>query len=188
MIPDRSRVIVEEHLRNFFAGHACQEKRWTTGPRFDEIPRLSVLEFSPGPKSNQWMYATLGGYELSDDPRLELILVAPEQNDRQVELLTMTAWYHSRHRLGNSHTIPIGEPWLPGSSLDHYLISTPYPFGPNLELCNLDNAHVHILWLLPITTQERDFKINAGMEALEQRFDDVGIEYWKPDRKSTVPY
>ena len=183
---NQSRSIVEQHLRDFLADHTCEEFYWRAGPRHDEVPRLSVLEFAPGPKRRGWVYATLGGYELCDDPRLEFVLVAPKQNYRHVELLTMAAWYHGRHTLGNGHTLPIREPWLPGSELDHYLVSTPYPFGPDLELCNLVDAHVHVKWLLPITASEREFKVNEGLEALEQRFDDVGIEYWNPNRESVV--
>ena len=52
--------------------------------------------------------------------------------------------------------------------------------------CHLPEGHLHVLWLLPITAAEREFKLRAGVEALEQRFDDCGLEYWDPQRVSVV--
>jgi hypothetical protein len=40
--------------------------------------------------------------------------------------------------------------------------------------------------LLPITDEERNFKIKNGVDALEERFEDVGLEYWNPTRDSVV--
>jgi hypothetical protein len=145
-----------------------------------------VVEFAPGPKSQLWVYATIGAWEARNDPRLEFVLVAPKQDLRHVELLFMAAWYHGRRALGRGHTLPIGEPWLPGSDCDFLLVSTPYPFGPNLEICNLPDGHVHILWLLPITTAEREFKVREGLEALEQRFETGALKFWLPGRGSVV--
>jgi suppressor of fused protein SUFU len=45
---------------------------------------------------------------------------------------------------------------------------------------------VDVLWLLPITQAERDFKVAHGLEALEQRFDNSALEYWDICRKSVV--
>ena len=65
-------------------------------------------------------------------------------------------------------------------------MSQPYPFGPDLEVCNFPGGHVHVVWLLPITAAERDFKVREGLEALEQRFDACGLKYWVPGRESAV--
>jgi hypothetical protein len=161
---------VWHHLRTFFAGHTCKERLWTRGPAVEVLPRLRVAEFAPGPKTGLWVYATVGGWEAREDPRLEFLIAAPEQDKRQVELLTMTAWYHRQRGLGTEYTFPIGEQWLPGSACDFFLVSLPYPFGPQLEVCNFSDWHLHVLWLLPITTAEREFKVREGQEALEQRF------------------
>lgn len=98
----------------------------------------------------------------------------------------MTVFYNRGGKLDIGHTLPIGEPWLPGSSCDHLLVSVPYPFGQELQTCHVGDRHVEFLWLLPITTSERDFKLSAGLEALESRFDDVGLKYWQPNRTSVV--
>jgi hypothetical protein len=114
------------------------------------------------------------------------LIAAPEQNERHVELLFMAAWYHRCEGLGAGHTLLIGEPWLPDSACNFFLVSLPYPFGPELEVCHLSESHLHVLWLLPITATEREFKKREGLEALEQRFDECGLEFWLPDRPSVI--
>lgn len=186
MAHSEPNVVIRQHLREFFAGHACQDHVWTLGPAQDELPRLRVIEFAPGPKTGLWVYVTVGAWEACEDPRLEFLIAAHEQDLRQAELLFMSAWYHRHHGLGIGHTIPIGEHWLPGSKCEFFLVSLPYPFGPQLEVCNFPDWHLHVLWLLPITAAEREFKIREGFEALEQRFDASAIEYWAPGRPSAV--
>jgi hypothetical protein len=181
-----ANAFIRQHLRGFFARHTCEEHQWTLGPAVDELPRLRVAEFAPGPKTGLWVYATIGAWEARDDPRLEFLIAAPERDQRHVELATMAAWYHGSRGLGVGHTLPIGEPWLPGATCDFFLVSLPYPFGPELEVCNLSDGHLHVLWLLPITAAEREFKVREGVEALEQRFDACALEYWVRDRASAV--
>jgi hypothetical protein len=105
---------------------------------------------------------------------------------RHVELLTMAAHYHRSQGLGLGHTLPIGEPWLEGSACDGLLVSRPYSFGPDPEVCRLNKKHPYFLWLPPITSAERAFKVEYGLDALEQRFENCGLEYWNPERDSVV--
>lgn len=177
--------VIRHHLRRFFTGHTSEEYQWMLGPAVEELPRLRVVEFAPGPKTGLWSYVTVGSWE-AHEQRLEFLIAAPEQDQRHVELLTMVAWYHGRHGLGVGHTVALGEPWLPGSSCEFFLVSLPYPFGPDLEICNFADWHLHVLWLLPITAAEREFKVREGVELLEQRFDACELEYWVPDRASAV--
>ena len=79
-----------------------------------------------------------------------------------------------------------GEPWVPGSTLDHMLVSLPYPYGPDLERLALDGREVQLLWLLPITRSECDHKRTHGLEALEALFDDAPLEYWDARRRPVV--
>jgi hypothetical protein len=65
-------------------------------------------------------------------------------------------------------------------------VSLPYPFGPDLQLCHVGDRHVDFLWLLPITEQERAFKVAHGQEALEARFDEIGLRYWEIHRDSAI--
>lgn len=178
--------VILQHLLGFFVDHSWKEYRWTLGPAIEELPRLRVIEFGPGPKTELWVYVTVGAWEAHKESRVEFLIVAPEKDQRHVELVTMAAWYHGQQELGVGHTLPIGEPWLPGSSCEFFLVSPPYPFGPDLEVCNFTDWHLHVQWLLPITAAERDFKVREGVEALEQHFDECALEYWILDRKSVV--
>jgi hypothetical protein len=106
-----------------------------------------------------------------------------------VELLAMNAYYHAGppdQRLDLGHTVPIGEPWLPGSACDHALISAPYPWGTDLEVCDWVGGHARLLWYLPITEAERDHKRDRGLEALEQRFEDARLDFADSNRASVA--
>ena len=39
---------------------------------------------------------------------------------------------------------------------------------------------------LPISEAERDLKVSSGLEALESRFEETGLQYWQVDRASVV--
>jgi len=187
MKPDSVYAALRRHSKEFFTGHRYKEEVWTLGPGPEVLPRLRVACLSPGPRTGLWVYVTVGAWEVrSGDVMLEFLITAPAADLRHVELLTMAAYYHRTQGLGLGHMLPIGEPWLEGSACDGLLVSRPYPFGPELEMCCLGERHMHLDWLLPITTAERVFKVERGQEALEQRFDACGLEYWKPSRASAV--
>jgi len=179
---------LETHTRDFFAGHEVADFIWPLGPTQKMWPRFRVLCVSPGPKSNLWVYVSLGAWEINraKGSSLEFMIFAAEESPRHIELLAMTAHYHFNHNLGLGHTFPIGEPWLEGSNCNHLLVSLPYPFGPALEVCEVDGEHIHLCWLLPITLAERDFKTQYGLEALEELFDTRKLEYWSVGRASVV--
>ncbi|MER6434349.1 suppressor of fused domain protein [Streptomyces sp900105245] len=82
--------------------------------------------------------------------------------------------------------MPIGEPWVPGSTCDHLLISLPYLHGPDLEHCPLPGGHARILWTLPVTTAEIEFRRCHGHEALEQLLDEAEIIPTDPFRASAA--
>jgi hypothetical protein len=150
-----------------------------------------VARIGPGPRINLWTYVSLGCWRSTQTHGhgLEFVIASQDENPRMAELVAMTAYYHSgpnSQRLDHGHTLPIGEPWLPGSSCDHLLVSLPYPYGADFEICAWRDGHARMLWLLPITEAERDFKVANGMEALEQRFEDAGLRYWDSYRASVV--
>jgi hypothetical protein len=177
---------VRRHICGFFAGHACEEHEWALGPAAGEMPWLRVAEFGPGPQSDLRNYVTLGACDARKETRLEFLISALHSDLRHVELLFMTAWYHRHEHLNWGHTLPLGEAWLPGSKCDHFLVSLPYPFGPKLEECEVSGMRVRVLWLLPITAAEREFNAQHGLDALEQKFEDAGLDYWSESRDSVV--
>jgi hypothetical protein len=151
-------------------------------------PWFRVLRFAPGPRTGLWCYISLGASLLSPpgNKRLEFLLTTEKESPRAVELLAMVAHYHRDRHLNMFHSLPIGQPWLDGATCDHFLVSLPYPFGEDLEVCDLSDTRVQILWLLPITRAEFEFKKANGVDALEELFDKAAIEYWRIDRESVV--
>jgi hypothetical protein len=182
--------IVETHARRFFRDHAAHFHD-AAGPVTQRLPGFRVMVIEPGPTTEFWTYLTIGAHLVRHaDQANEFLLSAPAVHDAHVELLAMVAHYHAspraEDRLGVGHTVPIGRPWLPDSACDHLLVSLPYPFGRKLEQCEDVHGQIQILWLLPITRAERDFKIAHGLEALEQRFESGGLHYWDPRRASLI--
>ncbi|MFF7314053.1 suppressor of fused domain protein [Streptomyces sp. NPDC008137] len=82
--------------------------------------------------------------------------------------------------------MPIGDPWVPGSICDHLLISLPCLHGPDLEHCAVPGGHARIVWTLPVTTAEIEFRRSHGHEALEQLFDEAEIIPTDPFRASVA--
>jgi hypothetical protein len=122
---------VADHHQRFFSGHDITERDQITGPIASRVPDFFVHEIAPGPRYAGWTYASLGVREAVPTPGghgPEFLLSAPRRDERLVELVAMTASYHAgppRQRLDLGHTVPIREPWLPGSSRDYLLVSRP---------------------------------------------------------------
>jgi hypothetical protein len=179
---------VFRHVGGFFAGHEVRSLSFDRGPIQRVLPGFHTIQVDPGPRLSQTTYVSVGaGFPDDGEEHLEFVTVASPPSARHVELLAMTSHYHrTGERLGLGHTFPIGEPWVPGSSLDHFLVSLPYPFGPQLEHLSIPGHHVRLLCLLPIATSERDHKWEHGVEALETLFDAAEIAYWDPKRRAVV--
>lgn len=181
---------VESHVRAFFVGHSVEAVDYDLGPeRREVVPCLRVLVVGPGPRSDSWAYVTAGCWALMEKDRhgLEFVMTAHVRDQRFIDLMAMIAYYHcGGHQLDLEHSLPIGEPWVPGSACDHLLISLPYLHGPRLEHCPLPGGHARVLWALPVTTAEIEFRRQHGHEALEQLFDDAEIIPTDPFRASVA--
>ena len=179
---------VRKHLEEFFTGHSIELFTWQLGPVAEALPTLRIARIAPGPKYNLWTYVSIGSGETihASGGRHEFLLTTPYETPRAVELLAMVSHRHISDPLGAWHLLPIGEPWLEDATCDVFFLSPPYPFGEELEICNLDDDHLHILWLLPVTQTEREFAKREGAEALEVKFEQAELEYWQVDRPAVV--
>jgi hypothetical protein len=151
----------------------------------DDGEEFHVIEFAPGPRSDRWTYVSVGCGTVQPDggQRIELILCARESSERHVELVERTAFHHvNGHTLDVGHTLPIGQPWLPEGTLDHFLVARPYPFEPTLARFRSGRHHAQLLWLVPITRSESELRHEKGLEALESRLESSGIDYTDPSR------
>lgn len=159
---------------------------WNRGPALPRICR--VLEFAPSDKTFCWVYATCGMSPVIQAAQMELFMLSPCQTEGLVELLTAVAHYHQTEAmLGLGHTVNFGRPWLEKSECAFGLISLPYPFGPSLENAVVSGTTVRVLWLLPITCDERAYQSLAGVNALEDMFERERFDYLDPMRASVVP-
>lgn len=177
-----------DHVQKYFAGRDIEVFVWAAGPMQRHNPHFRVLRVAPTAPGDTWTYVSVGGWAETPEQHigLEFILCTAAEEERAVELVTMAAYYHRGGKLNIGHTVPIGRPWLPGSGCTHLLVSLPYPFGEDLRTSHVGERHVEFVWLLPITEAERDHKAAAGLEALESRFDEIGLRYWQVDRPSAV--
>jgi hypothetical protein len=175
-----------QHYKTFFEGHESEVLNWDLGPIKETIPEFEVIRFSPGEKSNLWVYCSVGASKIQNEEAglHEFMIISPTENMRMVEMLAMVTYYHSLHGLQFADTVPIGEPWVEGSKCDNWLVSLPYPFDQMLEM--IPHNHARLAWLLPITSEEREFIAENSLEALEQQFDEANLKYWQIDRKSVV--
>lgn len=187
----RSDRALRRHVERFFDGQQVDVLGAAPGPVKRRVPAFDVLRVAPGARINAWTYISVGSWEAvhEDGHGLEFTLITSADTPRAVEVLAMNAYYHAgppSQRLDVGHTVPIGEPWLPSSACDHLLASLPYLFGPQFEMCHWRGGHARLLWLLPITAAERDFKAAHGLDALEHRFESEGLDYLDPGRTSLV--
>lgn len=179
---------LEAHVRDFFAGHSARLVEYDLGDGTrGSVAGLRVIEVEPGPRGGACAYVTAGA-SLSPEQHghgQEFVLTAPFRHAQFADLLAMTAFYHSGpqpHQLDLGHSVPIGGPWMPGATCDHFLVSLPYLHGPALEHCELPGHHARFLWLLPVTSSEIAYRRVHGTEALEQLFDDAAINPVDPQR------
>lgn len=181
----------DHHVRTYFAGHEITSERWPVGPIESRIPGFFVYQVGPGPRFPGWSYLSSGCWRATAQRGhgLEFVLSTNGADSRHVEVVTIAAFYHAGHksqRLDIEHTVPIGESWVYPGTCDHFLVSLPYTYGPDLEQCSWETGHLRVLALMPITGAERSYKIEKGVESLEQRLEDAAIDFANPLRPSVI--
>lgn len=175
-----------DHYENYFGvkGKCLNLAIEPTGKLADGF---CVLEISPNRQNQMYCYCTVGMSIDHLDNAIELVVYSPRSDLALVELLTACASYHRNNTTLNlHHTVNIGQPWLDDSVCDHGFISLPYLDGEALELFQFEDRLVNCYWLIPITKEERDYKVGHGVEALEQLFEDKQFDYLDPQRESLV--
>lgn len=161
--------------------------QWSRGPVHLLPAGFRVLRFPPVHPKRLFIFATCGMAALGGSHALECVLLSPVPDESQVELLTVITWYHTTTaRLGLGHTVNFGRAWMPDSDCTYGLLSLPYLHGPSLEHFDHVTGRTRVLWLIPITSEERAFKVQHGLEALESRFESSGFDYSNPHRASVV--
>ena len=174
---------LKRHFENYFKIKG-QKITWNKGPHEKLHPEFYILEFSPNQIHEFWIYCTIGmSADYSEENLVELFIFSPRQEVTIAELLTITASYHRNVLpLNLHHTVNIGQPWLDNSKCGYGFISLPYLDGEELEIAQIAEKTVNCYWLIPITEKERNYKIDHGVEALEQLFEEKQLDYLNPER------
>ncbi len=179
---------IEAHLRHGFPGQRVVVQGWRTDAM--SAPHVRVLRVDPETRGGLWLHVSSGASvpaEPSGGPEgSEFVLVTPFKTLRAVELLAMVVYFHGVQELSVGDIVSVGEPWLPGSSCGYLLVSNPYLLADELWTLPLPVRTVHFRWVIPITANERAYAAERGLDALEQRFEEAGLEYWDPHRASVV--
>lgn len=178
--------------QEFLKAHYCNiwqsvpvERKLGKGPMNQLSPDFCVLEFAPFTGRDMWTYATSGMSLLLTHETMELHIFSSAQDSSLVELLTVIAHYHATGKqLHLDDTVNFGRPWQRDSHCTYGLLSLPYLDGPKLQ--NIPYYSTECYWLIPITEQERNFKVKFGLEKLEDEFELMGIDYINPNRASIV--
>jgi hypothetical protein len=178
--------LLEQHLAKQW-GHHANKVKWPQSPHRKLPDSFTILEFPPTEQHSYWIYSTLGMSLGMAEDLIELHVFSNKQDSTLSELLTVTASFH-RHgsTLGLHHTVNFGRSWQDASPCSYGFISLPYLDGETLEIFEWEGSHLHNLWLLPITEQERDYKIENGWNALEELFENCELDYCDPNRKSCL--
>jgi hypothetical protein len=194
-LSDRDRLRVHEAIRRHYDSvwgvENVEEVHWTPGPLVQRLPNFHVVKVREVTDAQTWwILASIGAWEATlEQPESFEFVVATRFPNAVIENLAMLAYYHAgppEQRMDVGHTVPIGSAWVAGSPLDHVLISRPYPWGPRLEHCPVGDRHVRVVWVLPIHESERAFAMANGLEALEKRFEEAGINYLDESRPAVI--
>ncbi len=100
----------------------------------------------------------------------------------------MVAHFHSfpERALYPGVVVNLGRPWTEGSSYEHLLVSWPHPLDLRVASCDTDLGEVTFLWLVGISESEARFASDHGVESLEDRLEEAGVNLFDPLRREVV--
>jgi hypothetical protein len=127
------------------------------------------------------------GMSAGEPDGIEAFLATPGRSSRAVEFLYSLAHYNlTGAPLDLGHTVNFGTDLWDGSGLDHGFLSFPYTEPEGFESFDCGTGRTDVAWVIPITSAERDFTKENGVEALETRFEEHRLDYLNPARASVV--
>jgi len=120
-----------EHYRAFWGAERIEEVHWTPEHTASRLPRLSHRQNPAAAVDEPWVFASIGAWRATGgEPHgFEFVAVSRGQSARVTQRLAMVAYHHAgrpENRLAAAHTLPIGEGWIEGSTLESVLVSLPY--------------------------------------------------------------
>ncbi|MBZ0291797.1 MAG: suppressor of fused domain protein [Anaerolineae bacterium] len=193
---DATLAAVEQHL-NAYVGPPTLVFHEVAS----SVVHVDVHVIYPTPERNYYTLVTTGMSDLPmmvppglEDVRYaELVMALPptwelsqgviedEEKSWPVRLMRYLARFPHLYEtwLGEGHTIPNGdppEPLAPSTLLAGVLCAPPLLYGPEFpQLVVNAEKTIHFLALVPLYTEEMDFKLANGIDALLERLDAHGV-------------
>lgn len=203
-------VLGEESIEWAKRREAVYEEMFgTIGEVFHEvlpmIPHIDVYQFKPGYRGRDfWTLVTSGMSDLamslpSEVPktlaRTELIFYCDKPEKNYLNLLRVLSHFPHDNKtwLGEGHTMPNGNP--PAPIFNHTPHLTTFVFirsilSPDNDLgkrLDIGGCPVNFLWIVPLSTEECNLKLEKGIGAIYDLFDAVHHPHvFRGDRKSYV--
>ncbi|CAM3178076.1 suppressor of fused domain protein [Prescottella defluvii] len=181
---------LERHVRRFWDGHILESAPWDRGPILERVPHFTVYRVCPQRVGKEgWVYVTVGSsVHGSTVGGTEFFVMSPDPAEIHSETLAMVSHFHSfeAHRLDVGSVMNIGRPWIPGSRMDHLLVSLPYFHGPELEWAPTEAGGARFLWLLPIHKSEADFVKRETLDEFESILEAEAVDVLDTNRDPVV--
>jgi len=152
------------------------------------VPHIDVYRYPPTSTRNFYTYVTGGMSDLPmhspeetgrDCRRVELVFYSESENKLYAEWLrTLAHFPHDNHTwLHWGHTMPNGTPPTPlfGEGPLNTMIfmgSILRPDNTLGELLSIDSDPVNLVWVVPITQAECELKLEKGVSAIYDLFDE----------------
>jgi tetratricopeptide (TPR) repeat protein len=199
---EKETQCIESHIEKYF-GKFKNVFHEVVSP--DIHVDIAVIE--PSPKNNYYILVTMGmGARPMNMPeelqnqnmeRVELMICLPP--DWRFDDLENEEWYwpmrwlkilarlpiEENTWLGWGHTIPSGGPFASNTGLSTILLLNPGAFNPKSFECALPNgAIVNFYQLIPLYTEETEFKTKNNTEILLNFLDSDCLEYIHLDREN----
>ena len=162
-------------------------------------PHIDIYQFEPRVDRDYWVLITGGmsdvrQYVPEDAPehialRAEIMMYAREPKvwmfnalkwlaEMPFERKTFLHWWHS---------VPNGEPITAEPSLlTNFFFLPPYFEAEDFDTLSLDDDPVNILWLVPITDAEVQYKLEHGGQALEDLFTEKELDPVVDERRGSL--
>ena len=180
----------DKHLRSYFPDGEHEDVVPKRAGVEDALPGFRVRRIAPDDPEEPWIYVTNGAAQAgaAGEDGAEYVLAAPAADPVLVEMLAALASVNadSEQRLGVGSVVALGRPWIAGAPAEHLLVAPPYPFGAGVEVCELEDRDVVVLWLLPITAAEARFVRAQGYDAFEEIMRGDVFNVADPGRASLV--
>ena len=160
---------------------------------------VDVYQFTPTKRRPFWTLITGGMSDRPQDfgfnkpydigPRAELVMYTKSPSPWMFNVLKGLAEYP--HRSGQfihwGHTLPNGKPMTAKpSALTSYLIRCPEFEAEDFRRFEIEDEAVDLLWVVPITEEERQFAIKVGSVQLGWTLDENNVSHIIDEQRKSV--